>query len=157
MWYAMQRCSHTRRFGTLASDSASRKSWESFIQFTFCNSCIRPENSNIMFWSSNNFRLAIVSNVELWNFLNSSISLRLLWWASRNSKFCWNNCPWRSCWSRRWKYSARAAWHSCWWTLTWHSARICSFCLSSRVLICQRVAPFKIQHWRRQTDRQVFS
>ena len=65
----------------LRIDSASWNSFESLIQYiSFCNSCIRPENSNIVFWSSTNFRLAIVSNVELWNFLNSSISVRLLWW-----------------------------------------------------------------------------
>ena len=63
------------------------------------------------------------------NFLNSSISVRLLWWASRNS--C-HSCPWRS----RCSSSARAAWNLCWSILAWHSARICSFCLSSRVLIC---------------------
>ena len=59
--------------------------------------------------------LALVSKVELWNFFNSSISLRLLLWASRNSEFCCNNCAWRSCWSRRWSSSAWAQWSSsCW-------------------------------------------
>ena len=77
----------------LQIESASWYSFELFIQFmSFCNSCIRPVSSNIVFWSSTNFLLAIVSNVELWNFLNSSISVRLLWWASRTSKFCCNNC-----------------------------------------------------------------
>ena len=81
----------------LRIDSASWKSFETFIQFiSFCNSCIRPESSKKVFWSSTKFRLAIVSNVELWNFLNSSISVRLRCWASRNSNFCCHNCPWRS-------------------------------------------------------------
>ena len=62
----------------LRTDSASWKSLESFIQFTsFCNSCTLPDNSKIVFWSSMSFRLAIVSKVELWNFRNSSISVRL--------------------------------------------------------------------------------
>ena len=62
----------------LRTDSASWKSLESFIQFTsFCSSCTLPENSKIVFWSSMSFRLASVSNVELWNFRNSSISVRL--------------------------------------------------------------------------------
>ena len=150
----------------LRTDSASWKSLESFIQFTsFCNSCTRPESFNIVVWSSTNFRLAIVSNAELWNFLNSSISVRLLWRASRNSNFCCNNCPWRS----RCSSSARAAWNSCWLILAWHSARICSFWSSSRVLICASEllcspgrpdlfnrSPCSIGHWRRrQTDRQV--
>ena len=49
--------------------SASWKSLESFIQFTsFCSSCTLPDNSKIVFWSSMSFRLASVSNVELWKF-----------------------------------------------------------------------------------------
>ena len=126
---------------------------------SFCNSYILPVSSKIVSWSSTNLRLAIVSKVELSNFFNSSISLRLLWWASRNSEFCCNNRSWRSCWSRRWSSSAWAQWSSsCWdsiispnfrtlllsssawnswfWIVAWHSARICSFCLSNRVLIC---------------------
>ena len=60
------------------SHSASWKSLESFIQFTsFCSSCTLPDNSKIVFWSSMSFRLAIVSKVELWNFRNSSISVRI--------------------------------------------------------------------------------
>ena len=103
----------------LRIDSASWNSFESLIQFiSVCNSCIRPESSNIVFWSSTNLRLAIVSNVELWNFLNSSISVRLLWWASRNSNFCCHSCPWRSCWSRCWTFSARAQWSSSCWDST---------------------------------------
>ena len=45
----------------------------------------------------------MVSKIELWNFFNSSISLRLLSWASRRSQFCFNDCSWRnwrSCRSR---------------------------------------------------------
>ena len=110
----------------LCVDSASRNSFKSLIQFiSFCNSCIRPENSNIVFSSSTNFRLVIVLNVELWNFLNSSISVRLLWWASRNPKLCCNNSPWRN-----WSSSARTTWNSCSLSLAWHSARICSYCLA---------------------------
>ena len=117
----------------LRTDSASWKSLESFIQFTsFCNSCTLPESSKIVFWSSINFRLAIVSNAELWNFRNSSISVRLRWWASRSSNFCCQNCPWRS----RRSSSAWAAWSSWWPILAWHSARIVCLCSSSRVLIC---------------------
>ena len=100
-------------------DSASWSSFESLIQFiSFCNSCIRPESSKIVSWSSMSFLLAIVSKAELRNFRNSSISVRLRWWASRNSKFCCNNCPWRSCWSRRWTSSARAQWSSSCWDST---------------------------------------
>ena len=72
----------------LRTDSASWKSLESFIQFTsFCSSCTLPDNSEIVFWSSMSFRLAIASKVELWNIRNSFISVRLCWWASRNSNF----------------------------------------------------------------------
>ena len=103
----------------LRIDSASWNSFESLIQFiSFCNSCIRPESSKIVSWSSTNLRLAIVSKVELWNFFNSSISLRLIWWASRNSKIWCNNCPWRSCWSRRSSSSAWAQWSSSRWDST---------------------------------------
>ena len=95
----------------LRTDSASWKSPESFKQLnSFCNSCILPVSSRIVSWSSTNLRLAIVSKVELWNFLNSSISLRLLPRASRKSQFCFNNCSWRSCWSRRRSSSAWARW-----------------------------------------------
>ena len=117
----------------LRIDSASWKSLESLIQFTsFCNSCTRWPSSKIVFSSSMNFRLAIVSNAELWNFCNSFISVRLRWWASRNSNFCCHNCPWRS----RRSSSAWAAWSSWWLSLACHSARIVCFCSSSRVLIC---------------------
>ena len=144
----------------LRIDSASWKSFESFIQWiSLCNSCILPVSSRIVSWSSTNLLLAIVSKVELWKFFNSSISLRLFWWASRNSEFCCNNRSWRSCWSRRWSSSAwaqwssscwdsiishnfrtlllsQSAWNSCFFISAWHSARICSFRLSNRVLIC---------------------
>ena len=117
----------------LRTDSASWKSLESFIQFTsFCNSCNLPDNSIIVFWSSMSFRLACVSKVELWNFRNSSISIRFCWWTSRKS-FCWrhnSSCRiWRSC-------SARAAWSSWWETFSRHSAMIICLCSSSKVLIC---------------------
>ena len=78
------------------------------------------------------FRLAIVSKVELWNFRNSSISVRLCWWASRNSDFCRRNCP---CRIRR-SSSAWAAWSSWWVTFSRYSAIIICLCSSSRVLIC---------------------
>ena len=68
---------------------------------SFCNSWILPARSKIVSRSSINFLLAIVSNVEPWNRFNSSISLRLFSWASRSSRFCYNNCSWRSCSSRR--------------------------------------------------------
>ena len=144
----------------LRTDSASWKSLESFIQWiSFCNSSILPVSAKTVSWSSTNLRPAIVSKVELWNFLHSSISLRLLLWASRSSQFCCNNCVWRSCWSRRWSSSAWArwssscwdsiislnvcillrsklAWNSCFLISAWQSARICSLCRSKRVLIC---------------------
>ena len=41
-----------------------------------------------MSWSSTNLRLAKVSKVK--NFLNSLITLKPLWWASRNSELCCN-------------------------------------------------------------------
>ena len=100
----------------LRTDSASWKSFESFIQLiSFCNSCILPVSSRIVSWSSAILLLAIVSKVELWNFFNSSISFRLFSWASRKSQFCFNTCSWRSCCSRRWSSSAWARWSSsCW-------------------------------------------
>ena len=53
----------------LRIDSASWKSLESFMQLiSFCNSCNLPVSAKIVFWSSTNLRLAIVSKVELWNF-----------------------------------------------------------------------------------------
>ena len=89
--------------------------WITHTIFSFCNSCIRPESPKIVSWSSTNLLLAIVSKVELWNFFSSSISLRLLFWASRNSEFCCDNRSWRSCWSRRWSSSAWTQWSSsCW-------------------------------------------
>ena len=136
---------------SLRIDSASLKSFESFTQLiSFCKPCILPVT---------NLRLAIVSKVELWNFFNSAISLRLSLWVSRNSQFCCNNRSWRSCWSRRWSSSAWAqwssscwdsilspnfrtlllslsAWNSCFLISASHSAGICSVCLSNRVLIC---------------------
>ena len=86
----------------LRTDSASWKSLESFMQvISYCNSWILPVNSRIVSRSSINFLLENVSNVGPWNRFNSSISLRLFIWASRSSRFCSNNCSWRSCWSRR--------------------------------------------------------
>ena len=80
----------------LRTGSASLKPLESFIQFTsFCKYCILPVSSKIVSLSSTHLRLAIVSKVELWNFCSSSFSLRLFWWASRNSEFCCNNRSWR--------------------------------------------------------------
>ena len=74
-------------------DSASWKSLEIFIQLnSFCNSWFWPVSSRIVSWSSTNLLLVIVSMVELWNFCNSSVALRLLRWASRSSEFCCNNC-----------------------------------------------------------------
>ena len=86
----------------LRTDSASLTSLESFIQLvSFCTSWILPVISRIVSRSSTNFLIAIVSHVELWNRFNSSISLRLFWWASGRSQFCFNNCSWISCWSCR--------------------------------------------------------
>ena len=143
----------------LRSDSASWKSLESFIQLvSFCNSCILPVSSRIVSWSSTNFLLASVSNVEPWNRFNSSISLRLFSWASRRSQFCFNNCSWRSWWSCRSRSSpwwarqispfwdsiisfnfwilllSQSAWNSCFRISAWQSARICSRC-RARILI----------------------
>ena len=113
----------------LRTDSASWKSLESFMQWvSFCNSCILPVSSKIVSWSSTNLRLAIVSKVELWNFFNSSISLRLLSWASRKSQFCCKNCAWRICWSRRWSSSAWAQWSSS----CWDSIVSLNFCILHR-------------------------
>ena len=117
----------------LRTDSASWKSLESFIQFTsFCSSCDLPDNSIIVFWSSMSFRLASVSKVELWNFRNSSISVRLCWWTSRKS-FRWRHNS--SCRIRR-SSSARAAWSSWWPIFSQYSAIIICLCSSSKVLIC---------------------
>ena len=85
----------------LRTDWAFWKSLESFIQLiSFCNSCILPVSSRIVFRSSTNFLLAKVSNVDPWNRFKSSISLKLTW-ASRRSQFCFKSCSWRSCCSRR--------------------------------------------------------
>ena len=86
----------------------------SYNLFHFAIPVFGQKVPEIVSWSSTSLRLAMVSKVELWNFFNSSISLRLLWWAWRNSKFCCNNCSWRSCWNRCWTSSARAQWSSCW-------------------------------------------
>ena len=86
----------------LRTDSVSLKSLESFIQLTsFCSSRILAVSSRIVSRYSINFLLENPSNVDPWNRFNSSISLRLFIWASRRSRFCSNNCSWRSCWSRR--------------------------------------------------------
>ena len=84
----------------------SNHSYDSLI--SFCNSCILP----VSIWIFDQFFLAIVSNVELWNFFNSSISLRLFSWASRRSQFCFNNCSSRSWWSCWRCSSAWALWIS---------------------------------------------
>ena len=117
----------------LRTDSVSWKSLESFIQFTsFCNSCTLPDNSKIVFWSSMSFRLASVSNVELWNFRNSSISVRLCWLTSRNFICCRHNTSLRI----RRSSSAWVAW-SLWWPIfSQYSAIIICLCSSSKVLIC---------------------
>ena len=120
----------------LLTDSASWKSLESLIQFTsFFILVLSPDNSIMVFWSSMSLRLEIVSKVELWNFCNSSISVRLCWWASRNSNFCRHNC---SCRSRR--SSPWAAWSSWWAVFSQYSAIIICLCSSSKVLIC----PFEL-------------
>ena len=118
----------------LRTDSASWKSLESLMQFiSFCSSCTLPGNSKIVLWSSMNFRLAIMSKVELWNFRNSFISVRLCWQASRNSNICRHSCPCRC----RHSSSAWAAWSSWWPTFSRYSAMIVCLCSSSRVLICE--------------------
>ena len=130
------------------TDSASWKSLESLIQFTsFCSSCTLPDNSKMVFWSSMSFRLASVSKEELWNFRNSSFSVRLCWWTSRNSIFCRHNSSRRI----RRSSSARAAWRS-WWPI--FSAIIICLRSSSRVLInlCARTIsllrfPWSIDHF----------
>ena len=127
---------------------------------SFCNSCILPVSSRIVSWSSIKNILVIVSKVELWNFFNSYISLRLFSWTSRRSQFCFNDCSWRSWWSCRRRFSAWARWsssccdsivslnfcillrswsalNSCFLISAWQSSRICSLCRSRRVLICQ--------------------
>ena len=145
----------------LRTDSASWKSLESFMQLiSFCNSWILPVSSKIVSRSSTSFLIAIVSNVESWNRFNSSISLRLFSWASRRSQFCFNNCSWWSCWSRRSRSSPRwvrqissfwdsiisfnfwmlllskSAWNSCFRISAWQSARICSLYRFRRILTC---------------------
>ena len=127
---------------------------------SFCTSWILAVSSRVVSRSLINFLLENVSNVDPWNRFNSSISLRLFSWASRRSRFCSDNCSRRSCWSRRscssharvWSISLRcdsiipfnswihllpeSAWNSCLWISALKSARICSFCRSSRILIC---------------------
>ena len=86
----------------LRTDSVPIKTLESFIQLTsFCSSWILAVGSRTVSRSSISFLLENPTNVDPWNRSNSSISLRLFIWASRRSRFCSNNCSWRSCWSRR--------------------------------------------------------
>ena len=100
----------------LRTDSASCKSLESFIQFiSFCNSCILPVSSKIVSWSSdlssscNSVEGRTLKLLQFFHFFEAFT------WASRKSQFCFNNCSWRSCWSRRWSSSAWARWSSsCW-------------------------------------------
>ena len=117
----------------LRTDSASWNSFWIVLQCTpFCGSCNLPANSIIVFWSSMSFCLASVSKVELWNFRNSSISVRFCWWTSRNSNFCRHDSSRRS----RRSSSAWAAWSSWWPIFSQYSAIIICLCSSSRVLIC---------------------
>ena len=143
----------------LRTDSASWKSLESFIQLTsFCSSWILAVNSLIVSWFSINLLFENSSIRNSWTLFNSSISWKLLIWASRRFRFCSDNCSWRS-WSRRscsslaivWSISLRwdsiipinswilllseSAWNSCLWISALKSARICSFCLSKRTLM----------------------
>ena len=86
----------------LRTDSASLNLSNHKIQLTpFCSFWILAVSSRIVSRSSSNLLLENPSNVDRWNRFNSSISLRLFIWASRSSRFCSNNCSWRSCWSRR--------------------------------------------------------
>ena len=73
----------------------------------------------------------MVSKVELWNFFNYSISLRLLSWASRRSQCCFNNCSWGGWWSCRRSSSAWARWSSS----CCDSIVSLTFCITSSVII----------------------
>ena len=76
----------------LRTDSASFKSLQSFIQSTsFCSSWILAVNAAIVSWFSS-FLLEDSSTRDSWTFFNSSITQRLLIWASRRSRFCSDNC-----------------------------------------------------------------
>ena len=78
------------------------------------------------------FCLATASIIELWNFRDSSISVKLCWWTSRKSICCRHNSP---CRIRR-SSSAWAAW-SLWKPIfSQYSAIIICLCSSSKVLIC---------------------
>ena len=139
----LERQSLPWRIGWSGNDSRRLVTWESFhsvlIQhlenilnrsynwFHFEVPCILPINSKIVSWSSTTLRLAIVTKVELWNHFNSSISLRLLSWTSRNSEFCCKNCAWRSCLSRRWSSSACEQWSSSCWDESFHSFSVYIF------------------------------
>ena len=113
----------------LRTDSVSWNSLESFKQFTwFCSSCTLPDNSKTVFWSLMSFRLASVSKIELRNFRNSFISVRLCWWTSRNSNCCRHNSARRI---GRPSSSAWAAWNSWWPTFLHYSAIIICFQVKS--------------------------
>ena len=140
----------------LRTDSASWNSLESFIQLiSFYNSCILPVSSRIVTRSSTNFILEIVSNVDPCKRFNSSISLRLFSWdfvpitvhkevvdlvevvrlLDEHDKFL--------LFETRSVHStfdllllSLSASNSCFLISDWQSARICSCCLSRRVLIC---------------------
>ena len=153
----------------LRNDSASWKSFESFIQsISFCKSSIMSVSSKIVSWSSTNLRLAIVSNVEHSNFLNFSISLRLMMSFMKKlliSSLKFFNLSavkfffgWDSIISHNFRAFLRSesAWNSCFLISAWHSARICSLYRSERVLMCacsvfgslpfpQQVTPFGLQ------------
>ena len=116
-------------------------------------------SSLIVSWSSINLLFENSSIRYSWTLFNSSISWRLLIRASRRSRICSDSCSRRSCWSCRdcsslaivWSISLRwesiipvnswilllseSAWNSCFWISALKSARICSFCLSRRILI----------------------
>ena len=107
--------SNAGRLGTwnnpLRTDSASLKSLESFIQWTsFWSSWILAVSSWIVSRPPINLLLEKSSNVDPWNRFNSSISWRLFIWASRRSRFCSDDCSWRSWWSLRSCSSPARAW-----------------------------------------------
>ena len=102
-------------------------------------------------WFSINLLLEDSSIRNSWTLFNSSISWKLLIWASRRSRFFFHSCSWNGKWSRRdcsslaivWYISLRwdsiipfnswilllseSAWNSCFWISVLTSARICSF------------------------------
>ena len=69
---------------------------------SFCSSWILAVSSLTVSWFSINLLLEDSAIRDSWTLFNSSISWRLLTWASRRFRFCFDSCSWKSNWSSNW-------------------------------------------------------